>query len=407
MINRTPLLPVNGRIKIAQLVFSISLLLCLGSALSASGKMPPPSPPACGKADASNPIRMLVLGDSIMWGQGLKEEKKFSYAVQEWLCANTGRKVLARREAHSGATIVSDMPGRTSPEGEINLSDPTVNQQVDAALAAYEAESVDAGMVDLVLVDGCINDVSADMIIDAMTTEVKIRAASEKRCAEPMEALLRKITGAFPRAWVVVTGYYPIFSEETKRTLLVKLLHKALSSDKSAFRMREQDLRERAVQVSAAWEAASNDYLSGSVEKINRELETSGRPRSVRFVKANFAPGDCFAAKDTLLWNFKTAAFSRHSFWGKIKFVLTFRFVRDIKPDDERLDERAKACNEIYNRDGVFQRVRCRYASLGHPNAKGARKYAQAIIGELGALVNSSGWLRVAPGASAGAGSPR
>ena len=48
---------------------------------------------------------MLVLGDSILWGQGLTEKNKISYKVQEWLCKETGRLVKVWREAHSGAVI--------------------------------------------------------------------------------------------------------------------------------------------------------------------------------------------------------------------------------------------------------------------------------------------------------------
>src|SRR5688500_19511208 len=47
------------------------------------------------------PINMLVLGDSIMWGQGLKPNHKPSYHVKVWLEKSTGRPVIERIEAHS------------------------------------------------------------------------------------------------------------------------------------------------------------------------------------------------------------------------------------------------------------------------------------------------------------------
>ena len=52
-----------------------------------------------------SPIRtleMLVLGDSILWGQGLKTEHKSWHLVKLWLEKNTGRRVVERLEAHSG-----------------------------------------------------------------------------------------------------------------------------------------------------------------------------------------------------------------------------------------------------------------------------------------------------------------
>jgi len=36
----------------------------------------------------------------------------------------------------------------------------------------------------------------------------------------------------------------------------------------------------------------------------------------------------------------------------------------------------------------------CRYASLGHPNRKGAAIYADAIVGKLKLLIAETGWLR-------------
>ena len=61
----------------------------------------------------SSPFRILVLGDSVMWGQGLKDEHKFSFKVRDWICARrhvAGRcenadDVQVHVEAHSGAVI--------------------------------------------------------------------------------------------------------------------------------------------------------------------------------------------------------------------------------------------------------------------------------------------------------------
>ena len=52
--------------------------------------------------DSSRPLNMLVLGDSILWGQGLKPEHKSWYQVKAWLERTTGRKVVEKIEAQSG-----------------------------------------------------------------------------------------------------------------------------------------------------------------------------------------------------------------------------------------------------------------------------------------------------------------
>src|SRR5437868_14173868 len=55
---------------------------------------------------ADRQFNLLVLGDSISWGQGLRDEHKAWYQVKSWL-ETSGRKVSERIEAHSGAVIGS------------------------------------------------------------------------------------------------------------------------------------------------------------------------------------------------------------------------------------------------------------------------------------------------------------
>ena len=73
------------------------------------------------KADARH-LEMLVLGDSVIWGQGLKPENKFSHIVCKWLTEQTGRKINFHNEAHSGATIFPESDKGKVYEGEVNVS---------------------------------------------------------------------------------------------------------------------------------------------------------------------------------------------------------------------------------------------------------------------------------------------
>ena len=111
---------------------SIVLFLAAGSALADC--------PGDVKPSAENPMLMLVLGDSIMWGQGLKPEQKFSWRVKCWLQEKTGREVQTRVEAHSGAHLLGTSPSPPrfkSNDGEVNLPYPTINEQVDNAAEFY------------------------------------------------------------------------------------------------------------------------------------------------------------------------------------------------------------------------------------------------------------------------------
>src|SRR5437879_5500687 len=55
------------------------------------------------------PFNMIVIGDSIMWGQGLEEGDKISTGVQQWVRTQLfGLQVKREVFAHSGAVIGPD-----------------------------------------------------------------------------------------------------------------------------------------------------------------------------------------------------------------------------------------------------------------------------------------------------------
>src|SRR5712671_1604590 len=80
------------------LAFGIGLLFSVSN--SARADCPGDFKPAAGE-----PLQMLVLGDSIMWGQGLRPEEKFSWRIKCWLQEKTNRAVTQTVFAHSGALI--------------------------------------------------------------------------------------------------------------------------------------------------------------------------------------------------------------------------------------------------------------------------------------------------------------
>src|SRR5436190_21357401 len=116
------------------------------------------------------PLNLLVLGDSISWGQGLKDEHKIWYLIKIWLEQMIGRDVHAWVLAHSGAVIGSpDDPAGGSSEqvdGELSRAYPTINGQLNNAIKGY----ADPAQVDMVLVDGCINDLDSRRLLNAVNT---------------------------------------------------------------------------------------------------------------------------------------------------------------------------------------------------------------------------------------------
>src|SRR5882724_8855229 len=78
----------------------------VGTALLFSGPAFGQSSPAHTQTESANrQFNILVLGDFVLWGEGLRPEHKSWYRVKSWLESNTGRVVVERIEAHSGAVI--------------------------------------------------------------------------------------------------------------------------------------------------------------------------------------------------------------------------------------------------------------------------------------------------------------
>src|SRR6185436_1706544 len=208
---------------------------------------------------AANSINMLVLGDSILWGQGLKNEHKSWYLVKSWLQESAGLRVRERIEAHAGAVVGSE--GTAPPEtltlyGEISSAWPTLHDQIDDALRAIE----DPSQVDLILVDGCINDVNARRLMNAANTPEGIKALAQEKCGTPVESLLVRIASSFPNSHIMVSGYFPVISEKTPRDLFMRKLAKMFYAPAAANgpRLEEKKLLDRLALVSAAWYEASN-----------------------------------------------------------------------------------------------------------------------------------------------------
>jgi lysophospholipase L1-like esterase len=222
------------------------------------------------KLSGSAPLHLLVLGDSIMWGQGLREEEKFSSRVKCWLQEKTDREVKVHVEAHSGAVISgtsSGQPSFTAISGEVNQTSPTINQQLDDAIQFHKENGTSPS---LILMNGCINDVGVKNLLAASTPMEVLRAQVRKSCGDDMHALLRRVRNSFPQAQVLVTGYYPIVSLQTADNAFLRLLVKELNNQRpEARRMSDKEMRERLIAISDEWYETSTASLIEAVGTTN------------------------------------------------------------------------------------------------------------------------------------------
>ncbi len=371
---------MNFRI-ITQRLFSTVLALFLLAPVTRCQDAQSTSPEKC----VDRPLNMLVLGDSIIWGQGLRTEHKSWYQIKLWLAQNTGRAVSERIEAHAGAVI--EVGGTehdsVSVDGEVKVTVPSVINQVERALRNY----ADGTQVDLVLVSGCINDVGTTNLLNAAKTPEEIRLLTEAKCGPTMERLLRRITSSFPTAYVIVTGYYPFVSEKTRRDLFTKAFAKGFyQANPGASSLSQEVIFKRMIANSDEWYRSSNKSLGEAVKRVNAEFSGADSQGRVMFAAITFLPEHSFRAPKTKVWNFENSQFR------KLMVILSAGKILP-RTNDEMRKQRAASCKEFWKplpietsdqkKEKRNQALLCRYGALGHPDRKGALTYAEAIKEQL------------------------
>lgn len=384
------------------------------------------------QAGKQKPLEMLALGDSVMWGQGLTIEHKFSYGVKEWIEGQLNREVRLRVQAHSGATILKGNKedkniSYQAYHGEVPSTNPTILKQVDLATGFYCDMGVKLEDVDLILLDGGINDVKKVRLLWPRTKIEKVQQWAQTYCGDYMKILLHQTAKTFPNARIMVTGYFPLVTKGTDPDFLKELIMMALGHSegkalavvqKIKGKRDKEGIFEKWVRLSNVWHAATNDELVKAVNFINqvmplnesrpvdaqrqcervekasgiseeerkRILSMTFRPKEAAAVGAStravFVPVDVgddngYAAKKSYLWslvrNDKTPACTPQS---------SLSSKLDVKSDDELFERRSCLCADA----GRGKKIGCLRAGAFHPNKEGAEAYRKAIIAKLEAL---------------------
>ncbi|MGC2696380.1 MAG: hypothetical protein WA738_11380 [Candidatus Angelobacter sp.] len=288
---------------------------------------------------------LLVVGDSVVWGQGLADGHKSAAIVARHVDAELTML------AHAGAKIgIRDSYTVTMPSGEVPCFFPTILQQV-------EGFTGDCAAVQWVLMNGGINDVEIQRVFNAMVPQYELELHTRNYCGRDMTTLLQKVVSRFPNALVLVLGYYPGLSQQSRPEgieRLFSLVHGVRFAplfDAAAFR---NEIVEHCMRF---WKL-STGLMRGAVEYVNRE---AGQMRAV-FVDTGMVESNAAYAPQSLLWEIDLD----HP---------------DQAPDEVALD-RCAACETVSA--GLFQQQQCLLSSAGHPNVAGAALMAQQCILALG-----------------------
>ena len=290
--------------------------------------------------------RLVVFGDSVNWGQGLRTSHKFSTLVRDSLTAR-GLALTVQMLAHSGATIGVRGPTAVARiDGEVPVSSPTLVEQV-----ARYADDPDQTAV--IILNGGINDIDIRVILNPLTTQADLRHEIEQFCYEDMQTVLLQVLAKFPRAdRIIVTSYYPILSPDS-RPLRVPFLLQTYGVGVPFF-VDSQAVLTKTVALCMQFWTESSLHLQRAVMACNA---AAGETR-VRYAAVPFTAGNAVFASDPWL----------------------FGLNGDFSPQDEVALDRRAACDLNIDPFDVFAREGCYRASAGHPNVRGAAAYAQAIV---------------------------
>jgi len=295
-------------------------------------------------------FRMAVLGDSVPWGQGLLNQHKYHTLIENELLKSydVDKGVLA----HSGATIGVGVTTWRTTDGEVPISYPTIIQQ-------YESYSDSPESVDLVLVNGGINDIDIRTILNPLTDSSDLSDDIRQHCYADMLILLQLIGTKFTsaNAKIVVTGYYPILSSQSEVIRILPLL--GVLGIGMPSHIYQGPLFDKIISLSLQFWHESDQRLADAVAGANAKLGGS------RFV---FVPSPLQEA---------------NSVFGPAPWLFGIRF--DLSPQDEVIELRHQSCDAFFtNPLDIASREQCYRASAGHPNVIGAQQIASSILKAMG-----------------------
>src|SRR5579871_192450 len=292
--------------------------------------------------------RIVSLGDSIIWGQGLLPDEKFNTLVQQALMPKYPGGVTLESGAHSGAVIGANGAIGTPEPGEVPASRLSIIEQCDGYANSPET-------VDLVLMNGGINDVGVANILNPFAVIPSLEARVAHACHDGMLALLKKVSAKFskPACKILVTGYYPILSAQSDPLGVIKLLS-LFGIAVPAFLDKDADFINPVLH-------RCETFFQVSTQQLTAAIVDAGDPR-IAFVPSGFTDANSvFVPGTSLLWGLDLGD--------------------DLKPQDPVAAARHPLCDAAH--PGVLQipeREQCYRASAGHPNVQGAIQFSKQIL---------------------------
>lgn len=310
-------------------------------------------------------FNMIVIGDSIAWGAGLKREEKYYYKVAEWLQQKLKKPIEVRILAHTGASLNKsqnvEISKRSFINPELSSWDPTLLEQADKISNPED--------VDLILLSGGINDVGVNKILNPIIAPDEMQYLCDG-IEDPMYSLLIKLLGKCPDSYIIVTSYYPIVSNDTSEQALDIFINEFIkgdhnSADAQGFALIKSLFGTR--RILSMLSSNSNLFHNQSILSIGRAIDRANqysiselKGERVIFALVDFPSNRSYGTNESWLWRITDPETNE----GRLT-------------NDHMYDYRISFCNKtLCNWSDII-------TAVGHPNVEGANEYNRTIINAL------------------------
>jgi len=333
-------------------------------------------------------FEMLVVGDSLITGQGLREEDKIYTLTKDWLQNEVfagSRKVNIKNKSHSGSRLFlsaeefkalneAEKDFATFYHPEVNVSFPSSNTQIVVAKNEYLAEGKNPNDIDLIMISGGLTNLGSSYIIDPFKKNKRLRKKIDEACNHMMFRWMDHASKTFPNALITVLGYFPIVSKKSSSGKIYNAVlelydvprpTKPILNNiftKQFFKPLHSKMNKR----SRIWIEESDKALRTAIKRLNQK---HGMQKAV-FVKSPITEDRSFGTKNSLLF-------------GMAKKGRTEDFMYDVRQVECR-----KEIEKLKDVKLKFDRRRCELAGISHPNVNGAKAYAEAIKRNLNAIIS-------------------
>jgi hypothetical protein len=319
-----------------------------------------------------DPVRVVSVGDSVVWNQGVDQHQKFPRLTSKLLGDATGRGFVHRDYSISGAVLdAPDLPCPASSvqdpdgDGEMELGEVTT-QQPDVFCQMEKAAEQET---DLVIINGCINDMDPLLGIPLGITPgtEDVPTAVRRECGGAGAAPTNPARDVpyFSGAKVGYGGRGMREAIEKAHSLpgrpkvLVVDFYYALSRASFVPRWFCTDRG-----FSATNEQLCLQNISRAPQRFEQFTRESAEAYRIAVAEANAAsPDGPFAITGDGLFTLDNAAFASD------------RKVWQLPHEDEQFSLRQEACPRY-----SATALQCLTAAIAHPDTVGSRQYAENFL---------------------------